>query len=201
MNSKNDKSWIAGVALAVSASLCCITPVLALISGVSGIAATFAWLEPIRPYLIGITILVLAFAWYQKLKPRKQEEVSCDCETDGKPSFWQSRTFLGIITVFAALMITFPHYGHIFYPKSPVTNVIFVERNNIQQIEFKISGMTCASCAEHVNYEVHKLNGIIKSNTSYENGTATIEFNNSEITASEIEKSINSTGYPVISKK
>ena len=136
-----------------------------------------------------------------ELKPRKQEEVSCDCETDEKPSFWQSRTFLGIITVFAALMITFPHYGHIFYPKSPVANVIFVERNNIQQIEFKISGMTCASCAEHVNYEVHKLNGIIKSNTSYENGTATIEFNNSEITASEIEKSINSTGYPVISKK
>ncbi|MDZ7646572.1 MAG: hypothetical protein U5K54_05000 [Cytophagales bacterium] len=46
----------------------CITPVLALISGVGGIAATFSWLEPVRPYLIGITTLVLGFAWYQELE-------------------------------------------------------------------------------------------------------------------------------------
>ena len=52
----------AGLLTAITASLCCITPVLALIAGTSGIASTFSWIEPFRPYLIGLTILVLGFA-------------------------------------------------------------------------------------------------------------------------------------------
>ena len=31
---------------AIAASLCCMTPVLALIAGTSGIASTFSWVEP-----------------------------------------------------------------------------------------------------------------------------------------------------------
>jgi hypothetical protein len=65
---------------AITASLCCITPVLAIIVGTSGIASIFSWVEPFRPYLIGLTILVLGFAWYQKLKPKK--EIDCECETE-----------------------------------------------------------------------------------------------------------------------
>ena len=62
-----------GLLVAITASLCCITPVLALLAGTSGIAATFSFLEPARPYLIGLTIAVLGFAWYQKLKPVNAE--------------------------------------------------------------------------------------------------------------------------------
>ena len=76
---KDNKLIGAGLLTAFAASLCCITPVLALIAGTSGLASSFSWLEPFRPYLIGLTILVLGFAWYQKLKPKK--EIDCDCET------------------------------------------------------------------------------------------------------------------------
>ena len=63
---KSDNKLIGtGLLTAITASLCCITPVLALIAGTSGIASTFSWIEPFRPYLIGLTILVLGFAWYQ----------------------------------------------------------------------------------------------------------------------------------------
>ena len=82
---KDNKLIGAGLLTAFAASLCCITPVLALIAGTSGLASSFSWLEPFRPYLIGLTILVLGFAWYQKLKPKK--EIDCDCETDEKPKF------------------------------------------------------------------------------------------------------------------
>jgi len=41
-NHKKDKKLIgAGIVTAVAASLCCITPVLALFVGVSGVASTF----------------------------------------------------------------------------------------------------------------------------------------------------------------
>jgi copper chaperone CopZ len=187
-----------GLLTAITASLCCITPVLALIAGTSGIASTFSWIEPFRPYLIGLTILVLGFAWYQKLKPQK--EIDCECETDEKPRFIQSKMFLGIVTTFAIVMLAFPYYSGVFYQKTE-KQIIVVDKSDIKTTEFKISGMTCASCEEHVNHEVNKLNGIVNSKASYENGNAIIEFDKTKTDETEIEKAINSTGYKVTDKK
>lgn len=196
---KSEKKLIgAGLLSAIAASLCCITPVLALIAGTSGLASTFSWIEPFRPYFIGLTILVLGFAWYQKLKPQK--EIDCDCDTDEKPKFIQSKKFLGIVTVFAIVMLAFPYYSEIFYPNTE-KQIIVVDKSDIKTMEFKISGMTCASCEEHVNHEMNKLNGIVSSTTSYENGNAIIEFDKTKTNEREIEKAINSTGYNVIDKK
>ncbi|MEZ7516122.1 mercuric transport protein MerTP [Flavobacterium frigidarium] len=187
-----------GLLTAITASLCCITPVLALIAGISGIASTFSWIEPFRPYLIGMTILVLAFAWYQKLKPQKK--MDCECETDEKPKFIQSKKFLRIITVFAIVMLAFPYYSEIFYPKRE-NQIIVVDKSDIKTTEFKIRGMTCTSCEKHINHEVNKLNGIVNSKASYENGNAIIEYDKSKTNAMEIERAINSTGYKVTDKK
>lgn len=187
-----------GLLTAITASLCCIAPVLALIAGISGIASAFSWIEPFRPYLIVLTVLVLGFAWYQKLKPRK--EIDCECETDEKPKFMQSKIFLGSVTVFAFIMLAFPYYSEIFYSNT-AKQIIAVEKSDIRTTEFKISGMTCESCEEHVNHEVNKLNGIVNSKASYKNGNAIIEFDRTKTNQTEIEKAINSTGYKVSDKK
>ena len=189
---------VTSILTAITASLCCITPVLALIAGTSGVVSTFSWIEPFRPYLIGLTILVLLFAWYQKLKPEK--EIDCECETDEKPKFIQSKTFLGVVTVFAIVMLAFPYYSSVFYPNTE-KQIIVIDKSNIKTTEYKISGMTCASCEAHVNHQVNKLNGIVNSKTSYENGSAIIEFDETKTDELEIEKAINSTGYKVTDKK
>lgn len=196
---KTDKNLMgAGLLTAIAASLCCITPVLALVAGTSGLASTFSWLEPARPYFIGLTILVLGFAWYQKLKHKKQ--IDCNCVTEEKPKFIQSKMFLGIVTASAFVMLAFPSYAHIFYPKTE-KQIIVVDKSYVQTVEFSISGMTCASCEEHLNHEVNKLSGIIKSTASYENENAIVEFDNSKTNIAEIEKAINGTGYSVTNKK
>lgn len=187
-----------GLLTAIAASLCCITPVLALIAGTGGIASTFSWLEQFRPYFIGLTILALGFAWYQQFKPKK--EIDCNCEEEEKPKFIQGKKFLGIITIFAALMLVFPYYALIFYPKTE-KQIIVVDKSIVQTVEFSISGMTCTGCEEHVNREVNKLLGIMKSTTSYEKGNTIVEFDNSKINIAEIEKTINGTGYSVTNKK
>ena len=189
-----------GVLSAVVASLCCITPVLALISGASGAASTFSWMEPARPYLIGITVLVLGFAWYQKLKPGKADEIQCDCEEDEKKPFMQTKTFLGIVTVFAALMLAFPHYAHVFYPSSDKQEVVIVNASDIQTITYDVEGMTCNGCAAHVENDVNKLSGIIKVDASYEEATAKVEFDQSKVSQAQIEEAINATGYKVVGK-
>jgi copper chaperone CopZ len=194
----NNKLIGAGLLTAIAASLCCITPVLALVAGVSGLASTFSWLEPFRPYFIGLTILVLGFAWYQKLKAKKQTD--CNCETDDKPKFIQSKKFLGIVTVFAALMLAFPWYANIFYPNKE-KQVIVVDKSNIQSVDFSISGMTCEDCERPINNQINQLSGIIKSTVSYKNGSATVKFDNSKTSIDKIEKAINSTGYKVTNTK
>ena len=194
----NSKLIGAGLLTAITASLCCITPVLAVIAGTSGLASTFTWLDPFRPYFIALTILVLGFAWYQKLKPKKQ--IDCNCDKEEKPKFIQSKIFLGIITAFVIILLALPYYSSVFYPKTE-QQIIVVDKANIQKMEFTISGMTCASCEEHINHEVNKLTGILKSNASYENGKALIEFDNSKTNIPEIEKAINTTGYFVTDKK
>lgn len=188
-----------GVLTAIAASLCCITPVLALIAGASGAASTFSWLEPARPYLIGITVLVLGFAWYQKLKPKKAD-IECACEEDEKPSFWQSKLFLGVVTVFAALMLAFPYYSHIFYPKTE-SNVIVVNSNNVQEVNFEISGMTCQGCEEHIKNAVAQLPGFIEATADHTTGKATVKFDKTKTSLEDVVKAINVTGYTVIKQE
>lgn len=197
MKSENKLAGL-GLLTAISASLCCITPVLALLAGTSGLASVFSWLDPLRPYLIGLTVLVLGFAWYQKLKAQKQ--IDCNCDTKEKTPFIQTKKFLGIVTVFAGLMLAFPSYVHIFFPKTE-SQTIVTDQSKIQKVEFKINGMTCSGCEEHVNHEVTQLTGIIKTSVSYENGNAIIDFDQAQTDIEEIEKAIEKTGYSVTDKK
>ena len=131
----NDAKWLgAGLGVAFIASLCCITPVLAIIAGTSGIAATFSFMEPFRPYLIGFSILLLGFAWYQKLKPAK--EIDCECEPD-KSRFIQSKSFLGIVTVVAALLLAFPNYSQLFFPENQPVQVQYVSEADVERVTFR----------------------------------------------------------------
>ena len=131
---------------------------MALFSGVSGLAATFSWVEPIRPYLVGLTILVLGFAWYQKLKPKK-EEIDCECEEDGKEPFIQSKSFLGMVTIFALILLAFPSYAHIFYPENNNKEISGVSHSNLKLVNIEIEGMSCTGCEKHIEFATSQLEG------------------------------------------
>lgn len=187
----------AGVLSAIAASLCCITPVIALLAGSSSIAANFSWIEPARPYLIGLSIAVLAFAWYVKLRPTKTNDMDCNCETTKKVSFLQSKTFLGIVTLFAVLMMTFPLYAKVFYPKPKVQTTTLAAVDNKQQVKFTIQGMSCAGCELEVNNELSKVNGVLAYKTSYATRSSLVTFDKSKVDLKTIAAAIDKTGYTV----
>ena len=186
-----------GIVAAIAASLCCITPLLALLAGASGAASSLSWIEPARPYLIGLSLAVLAFAWYQKLRPVKSNDIDCNCETTKKASFLQSKTFLGIVTVFAILMMTFPLHARMFYPKPKVQAAIVAAVDNKQQVKFTIQGMTCEGCEAHVNNELSKVSGVIAYKTSNASRSSLVTFDKSKVDVKSIAAAINKTGYTV----
>jgi mercuric ion transport protein len=198
--SKSGKLAGASILTAIAASLCCITPVLALISGATGVASSFSWMEPFRPYLIGVTVLVLAFAWYQKLRPRTADEIECACEEDEKKPFMQTKLFLGIVTVFAVLMLTFPYYSSVFYPDNK-KEVVIVNAYDIQTVQLDIEGMTCEACDSHVAFAAQEVDGVIEALADHKTGKAEVKFDKTKTSKVAIIQSINATSYEVVGEK
>ena len=191
-----------GIFAAIAASLCCITPILALVAGASGAASSLSWLAPARPYLIGLAIAALGFAWYKSLTNKQ----SVACGPDGtcvveKKSFIASRTFLIIITISAIVLMAFPYYAYIFYPKQQPQNVVVVESNSIESASFNIKGMSCKACETEVNNELHKVAGVIDAQTFYDKGTSIVKYDKSKATADQLKIAIAQTGYTVTDYK
>lgn len=183
-----------GILTAFTTSLCCIVPLVTIVSGIAGVGSAFSWLAPLRPYLICISILTLGFAWYQKLIPKKQTD--CSCDTGKKPKFISTKAFLAIVTIFAVLTTTFPYYSYIFFPQKN-TQLVLPDKPNLKTVDVKISGMTCKACEHEIRYEVDKLPGIIHSEVSYKHENAVIQFDSSVTTINQIEAAINLTGNKI----
>ena len=195
---KQRTGLLAGIFTAAAASVCCITPVLALIGGVGSMASSFAWIQPYRPYLIGLTIAVFSFAWYQKLRPQKTADC---CEVNSKKSFMLSTRFLLMVTIVAAALLAFPYFSGIFYKtKSPAPgNVAVAATNNISTVQLSISGMDCEGCTAPINNELRQIKGVINANTFYQNGNAIVKFNTTQTAVDSLANVINSMGYKVTS--
>ncbi|MBN8858626.1 MAG: mercuric transport protein MerTP [Sphingobacteriales bacterium] len=195
---KNNKVLLgSGLLLAVTSSLCCIVPLLAIIGGAGGAVSAFSRAAPLRPYLLGATVLVLVFAFYQVYKPRQKD--ACGCEE--KKSVLQSKTFLWIITVVSGLLSTFPYYAKYFQPKAPQQQIAINNSASVQQAVLHIQGMSCEACEGHINNALLQKKAVQQVNTSYAKGISTVKFDSTQISLQQLANVIEEeTGYKVMNK-
>lgn len=179
---------------AILSSACCITPAIVMLAGTGSFASALSWLNPVRPYFIGLTVVLLGFAWYRQLRSPRTPE--CTCNTSTKPKFMVSKLFLGMVTVFATLMMTFPYYAHLFYSK-PEKDFTIVQVDDMQLTEFAVSGMSCEGCEAYITQQVSKLPGIVSITASYRLGQALVKYDKTKVTADDIAKVITDAGYQV----
>ncbi|MDR0230328.1 MAG: mercuric transport protein MerTP [Flavobacteriaceae bacterium] len=197
---KEGKLISTGILAAIAASFCCITPLLALITGATGLASSFSWLEPFRPYLIGLSIVVLAFAWFQKLKQSRRTTCDCTFEQTPKQHFFQSKLFLSLITIFTVAILSFPYYLSFRDTNIPKQEQILTDGSS-KIISFEIDGMTCQACESHINQKINELKGIIQATTSYNDKKTVVQYDNTQLTQKQIEQAILATGYTIINTK
>jgi len=141
------KNVIAVLGATIAASLCCITPVLAVLAGSSTLASSFSWLAPYHNYLVAFTILVLVYAWYDKLKPSK--DIEC-CTSE---SLFSSKKFLAIVTAFVIIMLSFPQWGHKVFDSAPTAEScesgvcdLPTAKNNVKKVEKDATDTESKSC-------------------------------------------------------
>ncbi|AOW20865.1 heavy-metal-associated domain-containing protein [Urechidicola croceus] len=72
------------------------------------------------------------------------------------------------------------------------TETRIAKKENLQNMEVSIEGMTCAiGCAKLIESKVHKLEGVTFSKVNFENKLGQFTFDSNIISAEEIEKNIN----------
>lgn len=192
------------IVTAFLASLCCITPVLAIVGGLSGLASTFSFLELLRPYFIAFTAIILGYAFYSAYKPKKKEEIECACEdeeTKTKKNFINSRAFLWVVAVIAFVLITFPYYSQAFLPQKDnleSQSVLSTNSNHIIKAKLEIEGMTCTSCEQSVDYALKSEIGVLSAESSYKTGIAYVQFDDTKVQPEQLKKVVeNKVGYKV----
>jgi copper chaperone CopZ len=193
-----DKKVITGIFAAIGGSLCCITPVIAVLAGTTGLASTFSFMEPLRPIFITITVVFLAYAWWSKLKP-KQIDLECACEPNenGKEPFVKTKSFLALVTVLSAVLLTVPYWGSSIIENTQASKpkVVYIEKSNIKESVIGVEGMTCPSCESIVEKVANELDGVIKTVASTPEKSATVTYDSSKVNIEDIVKAINKTGY------
>lgn len=68
------------------------------------------------------------------------------------------------------------------------------------KVDFKIGGMTCASCAKAIERYVNKLDGIENINVNVATEKATISYDPSKLKLTQIRNTIEKAGYKVLEK-
>lgn len=74
-----------------------------------------------------------------------------------------------------------------------------VEEAKNKTITIPIGGMTCAACAQRVEKEVGKLNGVIKSSVNFATEKLTVEYDPQMTKMSAIRQAIEKAGYKALS--
>lgn len=113
-NSRWTLSVIAGALIgAVTASLCCIGPLLLLTLGISGAwVSTLTQLEFLRPIGIIMTLVFLTLAFWRLYLTPEQCSINKACS---KPSNLRiQRIIFWVVTLLMILLLTFPWYASLF---------------------------------------------------------------------------------------
>lgn len=79
-----------------------------------------------------------------------------------------------------------------------VKNLGFNLLQDFSNINLKIGGMSCASCAKAIEKEIEKLDGIENINVNIATEKASISYDKSKINLSKIKESIEKLGYKVL---
>ena len=97
-----------GLAAAFAASLCCLGPLLAVVTGIAG--AGLAVFEPLRPYLLALSGVL--FVWAGVALYRNREAAACSADGACRLPSRRNLKFLFWVAVGAAVLVaSFPWWS------------------------------------------------------------------------------------------
>ena len=188
------KATLGGSVLAaITASLCCIGPLVAVLLGAGGFAAS-AVFEKWRPVFLGVTFSLLALAWYLTYrKPKAACEEGSVCAT--KPVSKWNKAVLWLATSVVVLMAAFPSLSSAILRATQPGAPSAVADGNSAMLKVKIPSMDCAACAVSIQTKLRKQAGVVTAQVSYDTKEAVVQYDTTKLTPEKIIAAIDETGF------
>lgn len=187
---------------AITASLCCLGPLVAVALGAGGFAAS-AVFEKWRPVFLGVTFALLALAWYLTYrKPKAACEPGSPCAT--KPVAKWNKMVLWFATAFVLVTAAFPSLSSAILRGSQRSTTAVVAGPNSAILKVQIPSMDCAACAASIQAKLRKLSGIENAEVSYDTKAAVVQYDATKLSPEQIIAAIDETGFkaePATSKE
>ncbi|MDA1272681.1 MAG: mercuric transporter MerT family protein [Verrucomicrobia bacterium] len=193
------KATLGGSILAaITASLCCIGPLVAVALGAGGFAAS-AVFEKWRPVFLGVTFALLALAWYLTYrKPKTACEEGSACAT--KPVSKWNKMVLWFATGVVLIMAAFPSLSSASLSSAilrgsqrPIPAVVAGPNSAILKV--KIPSMDCAACAVSIQAKLRKQSGIENAEVSFATKEAVVQYDATRLSPEKIIAAIDETGF------
>jgi copper chaperone CopZ len=193
------RSFIFGGSLiaAVAASLCCILPVLATVTGAGAIAAG-AVFDRWRPYLLGLTGLLLAGGFFLAWRDHKKACAPGSlCAT--KPMGRWNSIALGILATSVVALAAFPYYSGavarlVVRQPGPAPAVASAD---LSTVAFQVPDMDCPACAVALSAAFRKLPGVVDAKLDIDRRKAVVTFDRSAENVAALKKVITDAGFHI----
>lgn len=195
-NTTSQKLSLAGSVLtALTASLCCLGPLVAVGLGLGSFGAAAA-VEQWRPYLLALTVLLLAVSFYLVYRPAAQTCAEGDCPP--APVGRWNKLVLWSGTLLVIGFGAFPYYAEGLVRSNPTTVPVrsaTPPADPIATATLPITGMTCAGCTPTVKQSLARIPGVQRAEVSFAPPQARVTYDPKQVNHQMLTEAIRQAGY------
>ena len=182
---------------AMAAAFCCIIPIGTMLLGLGGFAGS-AFFAKWRPVMLTVSLTLLALAWYFTYRrPRNSCPPHTDCATPSPCKL--SRAALLVATVLVLAMAGFPTWSGLVVERLNSTTKALSDAASPRSttLRVRIPSMDCTACAVLIQKKIRTQTGILSADVAFQEKSAIVRYDPSQITEVKIIATINETGFKV----
>ena len=193
--SSRSRAWglWGAVLAAVTASVCCIGPLLLLGLGVSGAwIGTLTALEPVRPVVSVVALGFLGFAFYRAYRTPSTAECAegRPCARPGSRRFTKTASWAAAVAVLA--LLAFPYAAPYLF-----ANAVPAEwTSQSSRVVLVVENMHCATCPVTVAASLEQVAGVVDAQVTLDPPEAVVFYDEQQTNIDELIDATTHAGYP-----
>jgi copper chaperone CopZ len=179
-----------GILSAITASVCCVGPVLLVVLGLGSLGFG-ALIGRYHWWFITTAIGLLAVAWRSYLKEAGRcRAASCEM-VQGKTT----RTALILASAVVAVFVGLNLYTYMSQHRSASAPSTTMPSRGLASVTIPVEGMTCFTCELTVESSLKKLPGVQSADAKVNEASAYVSYDPAKVSLDELIAAINKTGY------
>jgi copper chaperone CopZ len=179
-----------GILSAITASVCCLGPVLLVLAGLGSLGFG-ALIGRYHWWFIAAAIVLLAVAWRSYFREAGRCRTA-RCEMAGGK---RTRTALLLASVVVAVFVSLNLYTYAGQRRSARQDAAGPMSEQLASVVIPVEGMTCFTCELTVESSVKNLPGVRSVDAKVTESAAYVDYDPARVKVEDLVAAINKTGY------